>query len=233
MITIYGVAYNEEFQLPHFIKFYRDRFIDCDIVIYDNMSTDRTVEIAKDFKCKVISYDTNNKLSDSKYLEIKNNCWKNSKTDWVCVADIDECADVCDSDLIKEECNGNTILRFKGFNMVNMNDNLDIDNIKYGYRDIHFDKSFVFNKKYISNINYMPGCHFNNVDGILKYGENVYQAYHFNFINLKMSIEKYKAYASRLSDENKKNGWGVHYLNNEEQITKEFNDLRKKAIKII
>ena len=71
-ITIYTVAYNEELMLPFFIKHYRTLFPECHIVVYDNQSTDRTVEIAKESNCEVIQYDTDNKISDRKYLEIKN-----------------------------------------------------------------------------------------------------------------------------------------------------------------
>ena len=232
-ITVYGIAYNEEFQLPHFINFYRSRFKNCNIVIYDNYSTDNTVNIARDNDCEVVFFNTNNKLSDSAYLNIKNNCWKNAKTDWVCVVDIDECTEVNDLDLEKENYYGNTILKFQGYNMVNLNDDLDINSIKHGVRDQNFDKSFIFNKKYVSNINYHPGCHTNNPDGILNYSKIQYKAYHFNFINLQMSLQKYKVYADRLSEENKKNGWGFHYLNNEKKIMEEFEFLRLNAIPVI
>ena len=36
MITIYTITYNEEFIIPYFIKWYRDIFVDCKIIIYDN-----------------------------------------------------------------------------------------------------------------------------------------------------------------------------------------------------
>ena len=64
------------------IKWYRERFPNCLIIVYDNESTDRSVQIALENNCKVISYSTNNQLSDSKYLEIKNNCWKTDYTSY-------------------------------------------------------------------------------------------------------------------------------------------------------
>ena len=94
MITIYTITYNEEVVLPYFITWYRNRFPDCRIVVYDNYSTDNTEKIALEHNCEVIKYDTNNQLSDSKYLEIKNNCWKTANTDWVIVCDCDEFLDV-------------------------------------------------------------------------------------------------------------------------------------------
>ena len=58
------------------------------------------------------------------------------------------------------------------------------------------------------------------------------QAYHFNFINIDASIEKYKTYSKRLSQENIKMGWGNHYSMSEEKIRSEFYQLRKNAIKL-
>lgn len=81
MITVYTIAYNEERMLPFFIKWYRDRFPDCRIVLYDNQSTDNTVKICEDNNIEVITYFTNGEMRDSALRDIKNNCWKESLTD--------------------------------------------------------------------------------------------------------------------------------------------------------
>ena len=54
MITIYTIAYNEEVMLPFMIKWYRERFPECKIVVYDNFSTDKTEEIALSNDCQVV-----------------------------------------------------------------------------------------------------------------------------------------------------------------------------------
>jgi len=233
MITVYTVAYNEELQIQFLIDHYRLRFSNCDIVVYDNQSSDNTVAIAKANNCEVISYDTNNQIQDSKYLEIKNNCWKSAKTDWVLVCDVDELLDINESQLKNEENNSVTIIKSEGYNMVNMEDNLDLDGIKYGARTEYHDKSYLFNKKFINEINYEPGCHKCNPIGIASYSNNAYKLYHYNFINEKLSIEKYKSYAFRLSQENLKNGWGNHYLRTAEEVSSEYNNIRNKAIKLL
>lgn len=232
MITVYTIAYNEELQLQFLIDHYRSHFTNCHIVVYDNMSTDATVEIAKANKCDVISYDTNNQICDSKYLEIKNNCWKNSQTDWVLICDVDELLDINEDQLKHEEHNHTSIIKSEGYNMINMEDNLDFHNMSYGVRALPYDKYYLFNKKMIQEINYFPGCHQANPIGFIKLSNKTYPAYHFNFINLQLSIEKYKNYGKRLSQENIEKGWGKHYLFNEETIRAEFLDLRSKAIKL-
>jgi glycosyltransferase involved in cell wall biosynthesis len=234
MITVYTVAYNEDAFIQFMIDHYRSRFPGCEIVVHDNESTDATVEIAMDNGAEVRSFNTNNQFSDSKHLEIKNNCWKDgAKTDWVLICDSDELLDINQSQLLEEENLGISIIRSEGYNMINMEDNIDIKGIKYGARAPQYDKSYLFNKKFISEINYSPGCHSCNPIGNVKYSDKAYLAYHYNFINLELSIAKYKHYATRLSAENLQKGWGFHYLMKAEQIKDEFMDIRSKAIKLL
>lgn len=233
MITVFTVAYNEELQIKFLIDHYRLRFTNCRIVVYDNMSTDNTVSIAQSNGCEIIPYDTNNQIQDSKYLEIKNNCWKSATTDWVLVCDVDELLDINATQLKSEEDSNVTMIRSEAYNMVNMEDNLDIAGIKYGARTVYHDKLYLFNKKFINEINYEPGCHKCNPMGTVSYSNNSYKLYHYNFINEKLSIEKYKIYGSRLSPENLKNGWGNHYLRTAEEVSSEYNNIRNKAVKLL
>ena len=46
MIEIFTICYNEEIILQKFINHYRTRFPNCEITIYDNMSTDNSRQIA-------------------------------------------------------------------------------------------------------------------------------------------------------------------------------------------
>lgn len=233
MITIYSLAFNEEVFIQFFIDHYRTRFPNCNIVIYDNMSTDKTVEIAKSNNCTVIPYDTNNQISDRKYLEIKNNCWKNAQTDWVLVCDMDELLDVNQQDLEEEDKLSTTIIKSQAFNMINMEDNFDLKNIKYGSRCEPYDKSYCFKKSVISEINYTPGCHTCMPRGQVKYSNHPYILWHYKSINPDYQIARYKLYESRLSPDNRKNGWGNHYSQSEETIKNGFKCWREAAIKII
>ena len=227
-ITIYTITYNEEFMLPFFIKWYRNIFPDCKIVVYDNYSTDNTVQIAKDNNCEVIQYDTNNQLSDSKYLEIKNNCWKNAETDWVIVCDADELLDIKPEDLNTDQ----TLFKSKGYNMCNVDNISNILDIKHGIAAVQYDKVICFNKKYIKQINYTPGCHSCNPKGDVIYTLKRPKLLHMKFMNEDLLVEKYKSYASRLSEENIKNSWGYHYASKEQEIRESFKN-HLKASKLI
>ena len=146
MITIYTICFNEEIMLPFMIKWYRERFPNCLIIVYDNESTDRSVQIALENNCKVISYSTNNQLSDSKYLEIKNNCWKTATTDWVLVCDVDELLDINENILNTTDYN---IIGGKGYEMCgNINDK--IEDINQGVYTSGYSKLLCFNSKVVS-----------------------------------------------------------------------------------
>ena len=235
MITIYVLAYNEEFFIPHMIKHYRDRFPSCHIVVYDNMSTDKTAEIAKSHNCEIIPYDTGDTIRDSKYLEIKNNCWKRAGTNWVLVCDMDELLDIDSTQLLMEENVGTTIISTEGYNMVDVDGVFsdDIANIVYGARSISYDKSCLFDKRYVQEINYRPGCHeCSPVGKKLVYSNTNYKLYHYHAINLAMLKPKFNRNRNRLSQENVKNGWGVHYSYTDSEIKQYYNSLCKSALKI-
>jgi hypothetical protein len=217
MITIYTITYNEELLIDFFINHYRKNFPNCKIVIYDNESTDNTVKIAKNQNCEIITYSTNNQLLDSRYLEIKNNCWKLSKTEWVIVCDCDELINISQEELKNESFNGVNIIKPKGYSMVGFNDDLNLDNIKYGFRDFGYDKTILFNKNQIKEINYSIGCHNSNPepqkDSIVVYNKKEYKLLHYKYLSEKYIKDKHKNYFQRLSEENKQKNWGIHYIN--------------------
>lgn len=236
MISVYTITYNEEVLIEKFINHYRNNFKNCKIIIYDNYSTDRTVEIAKSLNCDVVYYDTNNKLSDSKYLDIKNNVWKTSETDWVAVCDCDELLEINEEQLLSESSNGVNLIKFNGVNIVNNDDNIkNLDEMVYGVYDENFSKTCLFNKKFIKDINYSPGCHSSNPQPSSNVvpSKNNYRLIHFKYIGIDYTVNRYQLFASRLSDENKIKGWGYHYQQNKEKIIDFYNQQIKKITKVL
>lgn len=233
LVTVYAVCFNENFILPYFISHYRRMFPNCRIVIYDNYSTDASIEIAKSHNCEVIRYDTGGKLSDAKYLDIKNNCWKDATTDWVLIADCDEFCDITEKQLAREHINGVSIIKFEGYNMVNLADNMDFKSITHGERAVSYDKAYLFNRRHIREINYGPGCHHAIPHGYVDYGKKVFTCRHYKYINVEYMIKRHEAYGKRLSDENLAKQWGTHYLYGADKIRADFEQARIKAIKVI
>ena len=223
-ISIFVICYNEEIILQKFINHYRERFPNCEITIYDNMSTDNSRQIAIENSCKIIDYNSNNEIRDDLYLKIKNNCWKQSEIDWVLIVDADEFLDINQEQLQKEDC---SIILSKGYNMVNLEDDLIFENIKFGIRAKQYDKYYLFNKSKIKEINYEAGCHSANPEGEIKFSKNVYNLLHYTMLSEQYLIDRYRRNYERLSSINKKYGWGIQYTENEKIIKDRFNQAKK------
>src|SRR3989344_7410362 len=118
MITVYTITYNEEILIQFMIDHYRERFPGCRIVVYDNMSTDNTVKIALANDCEIVPFDTHNEFQDRRHMEIKNNCWKDAKTDWVLMCDLDELVNIHEAELKIEEKLGTSMIRCEFYDMI-------------------------------------------------------------------------------------------------------------------
>jgi len=227
------MAYNEETFLQYMIDHYKQRFPNCNIVLFDNESTDNTKKIALSNKCEVIDFNTNNQIDDEKIRILKNNCWKDAKTDWVLVCDIDELLDISDEDLIKESNNNSTIILSEAYTLVNMQEDFNFSEIKFGIRDKAYDKAYLFNKKYITSVNYNHGCHVCSPQGTIKYSDIKYKLYHYKYLNINYHIKRNAYTYNRLSELNKKQGWGIQWHVTDQQIKNMFEELRVNAQRII
>jgi glycosyltransferase involved in cell wall biosynthesis len=236
MITVYTITYNEAVLMQFMIDHYRSRFPNCHIVVYDNNSTDKTVEIAKANGCEIRGYDSNNQLDDGLHMRIKNTCWKDAATDWVLMCDLDEMLDINEEQLKQEEAAGVTRIKTEAWTLVNMEDTYDrasLEKISYGFRDPGYDKSVLFNKKFIQEINYNPGAHGSTPVGKIV-DSKIYKLYHYQYINPDIFVAKRMETKKRLSDINRKNGWGLPQCSGTEQDKRDdFAYRRKHSIKVI
>lgn len=235
-ITIYTLTYNEELLMQFMINHYRSRFPNCHIVVYDNSSTDRTVEICKNNNCEVRGYNSNNQLNDGLHMQIKNSCWKDAATDWVLMCDLDEMLDINEAQLKAEDAAGVTRIKTEAWTMVNLTDDVDLESlakIDHGFRDPGYDKSLLFNKKYIHEINYDPGCHHSYPVGHVSDSSKIYQIRHYQYCNLNAFVSKRMETKKRLSEANKRNGWGVPQCSgNEQDKVNDFMYRRQHAVKV-
>ena len=115
--------------------------------------------------------------------------------------------------------------------MIDMENKLDIPGIKYGMRDAYHDKSYLFNKKFISEINYSGGAHTCRPVGLVVYSHKTYKLYHYCYINYDVTVARYKDYRARISPEDIKAGCGL-WSENPEEISALYTETRKQAIKV-
>lgn len=225
IVHAYVVCWNEEKIIPHFLKHY-DSIVD-NFFIYDNNSSDRSVEILKNNpKVEVIPFKTGNTFRDDANLIIKNNEWKKS----IGVADI---VIVCDQDeflytnnlkqtIIDFYQSNATIVKPTGYNM--MEEHFDHDNcdnifsvVKSGAPAEMYSKQAMFKPGKIKNINYSLGCHQANPTGEVIYFEQEIKLLHCRQLDIEYFISRIAEYQKRLSNFNKKRNLGHHYLKSLEE----------------
>jgi len=241
VVHVYALCWNEEKILPYFLRHYGG--IANKIVIYDNESSDRSVEIIRSYpNTEVIPYSTDEKIDDFRWLGIKNNAWKKSrgKADWVIVVDADEFLFHHDLTgcLKRYRQKGITISVPVGYEMVSdtfpESAGMIYDEVKLGVQNNVFDKMCIFDPNAIYEINYNVGCHKAAPRGILNFDINrELKLLHFNFLGLDYLLERYASRKARLSEYQIKHGFGLHFLTPKAEIINWFNERRKSVTCVI
>lgn len=86
----YIICWNESAILPFILDYWNAAEVDR-LIVYDNHSDDMTLQLLRSHPwVEIRDYDSAGHADDNIYKEIKNNCWKDSKADWVFVGDTDE-----------------------------------------------------------------------------------------------------------------------------------------------
>lgn len=216
-IDVFALCFNEEHILPSFIAHYKS--MGAHITVYDNNSTDKSVEILTQNGCIVIPYESNGQIRDDIYVNIKNNCWKKSRADWVIVCDIDEFIKV-DFDINKY-----TIINTCGYDMIGPpGSNLGVANPWYS-------KHIMFRPKFIKEINYKIGGHRCSPIGKVAGSVEIAPLLHYKYISEDYTFQRHLLYQSRLSDINKRNGWGKEYEQAEiDSIKKLYEKLKSECV---
>jgi len=238
-IKVYAICWNEEILAPYFLKHYK-QYTD-EIVVYDNMSTDATCEILKD--CEIRKYDTNEKIRDDIYLNIKNEAWKEtigSAVDWVIICDMDELiySTTLLAALQKAKEEGYTIIKPQGYEMMGNSIPTTSGQIycefNQGVEDISYSKPCIIDPNKIESINYAPGCHSAKANGIVNILETSdIRLLHYKYFDLDFVLNRYSTYETRLSDENLRNDWGTQYTWAVEEITNRYNAYINKMEKVV
>jgi glycosyltransferase involved in cell wall biosynthesis len=231
-IHVYTLTYNES----HFVKNFLTAYKEAErIVVYDNMSTDNTVELLQqDPRVEIRLYDSDNQIRDDLYLEIKNYSWKESRglCEWVVIVDFDEIfcrarviegKPVFDLDLTEVYKRGFNMIKPCGYNMISLNAPLYTADHPFvhsqrGTYHVPEEKLCCFRPEEISEIRYVTGAHWaspldKNQDsrGIRMCTDREWKVLHYKFWNLELYMQKIADYQKRLSEWNKKMGAGWHY----------------------
>jgi hypothetical protein len=198
--------------------------------MFDNYSTDNSVELAKSLRFEVKYFGKPGELNDQHYLDVKNNCWKDSRghADYVIVCDADE---FIWGDYTNVTC---SIPKSIGYNMIsNMLPKKEITEIKTGTFDVNYGKQIMFDPNRISEINYVHGCHKNNAVGNIT-SHDTMKMLHYRMIGgVYRIINRHRIYLQRMSQFNHKHNMGHHYKHSEAAKREEWNTLMSMAKTVI
>lgn len=227
-IELYTMVWNEENRILQYLDWYTP-LVDS-IIIMDNYSTDRTVEIAKKAGCKVISVGIEGRHDELIELGIKENCWKNSDADWVIVVDVDEFLYHPNLRNLLESTEA-TIIRPYGYLMIS-EDYLPFKEVRMGTKE-DSAKVVCFRPDSIIRMNWGPGCHNCYPEGSIHFltGPAI-KLLHFFYIGRNEFKEKRKRRSIRSSERDRELGWGFHYRMSDEDMDKEFEEHLKWSEKV-
>jgi glycosyltransferase involved in cell wall biosynthesis len=235
-IETYILAHQEEKIIGYTMKHYTQF---SDVILMEGHSTDRTVEIAQHYGAKIMKVDTNNQVNDEVYLQLKNNVWKESKADWVIIADCDEFVYLPNLKVYLENTLAQVIMP-RLFNMMSETFPTTKGQI---YEEIQYGreggaKINLFNPSFVKEINYAIGCH--HADPIDKFGYKIAPdvqspilTFHMRHLSRQYTMDKNKYLYSRLSDINKLHNWGYHLAATNEEYNRWFNNEMTALIKVI
>lgn len=231
-IEIYTLCHQEAKIIPYYMRHYSQYGTSF---LFEGHSTDGSEELAKSLGAIIIPLYTNDKVRDDIFIDVKNNCWKKSKADWVVVCDMDEFVYhpdfVAYLETVKE-----TIIIPRTFEMISdvypTTKGQIYEEIQYGFEI--FGKMFLFRPQELKEIGYGAGCHTAQPEGNVSINRNTeIICMHMRHLSIDHIVKRNAYLASRLSEENKRMGWGWHLTMPRETVEAYFNENRQRLIKVI
>jgi len=231
-IETFTVCYNEEKLLPYFLKHYLQY---GSVTIFDNQSTDRSRDIAREAGAIIFEFDSGNQFREDILTHIRNSCWKESKADWVIVTDVDEL--LYHNNLVWALSKSmGTVLLPRMFNMYSESFPTTKGQI---YEEVNMGVEFrsklcIFRPDSITEMNYDAGCHFARPEGnfILNVKTDIINL-HFKNLSTEYAINRNKELCARQSEENNLNNWNWHTAESAEETIRKYNEIKPFLMKIL
>jgi hypothetical protein len=194
--------------------------------MYDQYSTDNSVDLAKHYGMEVRNFGNRSELNDQWYLDVKNNCWKECRgkgIDYVIVCDADEF-------ILIDDLKGSAP-KVTGYNIIS--DYLPIDEIteiNTGDYSEGYSKQAIFSPDKITEIKYVHGCHKNHMEGEITTEGNCRLLHYRQIGGVERIIKRHDLYRNRMSSFNKTHKMGWHYNHSDDQKRIEWDHLKSKAV---
>jgi len=217
IIDVYTYVHNEEFMLPYFFRHYGP--IARKITVFDNESTDGTVDFCKKQGAEVIPVITGGKHRVDMLRMYMNEGYRVSRgeADWVICAEGDEFFWHHNLlgllELYKNE--GVTLPKTQGYDMVSnvppSGDGQIYDEIKEGFPNVMYSKRGIFNP--FVDINFDYGGHKCAPQGPVVENETPeIFLLHYRFLGERYFADRYEIRRQRMCDEDASRGLGAGCL---------------------
>lgn len=235
-VNIFLLCYNEELLLPHAITYYKTKFPNCIITIFDNHSTDKSCEIAEQQGCRIKKFESGEQQNELTLMNVRSNLWKEFVTEsWVIMCDMDEWLDITEEELLTEDQKGTTIITTQGFDMVGEShkedlSDIDVFAIKRGFYSNHMSKRICFKYPNVA-IEFWWGAHTCFPHGNPVYSEKTYLLKHHNWLGEEYLIRKHMNRYAR-NNLSRQQGMNEHYYNDNDKIRQSHKDYLATSVEL-
>lgn len=231
-IALFTTVWNEAYTLDQVLRYYKLNGV-TDFFIFDNGSTDETRKIATNYGA-ILAQSPAQSLDDRNYLQIKNEFWKRYRHyyDFIICCDADEILYHPKGLVHALSIEIGSVICTTGWNVYSEQapDPYDILKINTGFEDSNFNKYVCFDPKRVEEMNYGWGAHNCSPTGDVVFSKNEYYLLHVRCLGgVQRMIDRHQAYAARMSEFNRINGLGHHYLRSEQEIMREWTNNISKS----
>lgn len=235
-VEIYALCNQEAMILPYFMRHYNQY---GQVFLFASHSEDGSEELAKSLGAIIVPMDTNNEVNDEIFTDVKNNCWKASKADWVIICDTDEF--IYHPHFIAYlETVQDTIIVPKNYEMFSdvfpttQGQIYEEVNMGFAYKDDPNRKMFLFKPQEIVSMNYAPGCHSADpIGNVSIHYESKIISMHMKHLSVDYVVKRNAYLSSRMSAVNRARGWGFHVHLPPSSVQEYFDKNKPNLVKVL